>query len=129
MTTPLELRMDIRWADLDSSRHVNNAVYLAYLEQVRTQWVIQSLGPELDPYEFVLVRVAIDYRRELTLADRAVIASCRLERIGTASLTTHEEVRNEAGDLAAEAECVLVAWNQAEGKSRPLTDAERAALS
>jgi acyl-CoA thioester hydrolase len=108
---------------------VNNAVYLAYLEQVRTQWVIQALGPELDPYEFVLVRVAIDYRRELTLADGAVIASCRLERLGTSSLTTHEEVRNEAGDLAAEAECVLVAWNQAESRSRPLTDAERAALS
>ena len=108
---------------------MNNAVYLAYLEQVRTQWVIQALGPELDPYEFVLVRVAIDYRRELTLADGAVIASCRLERLGTSSLTTHEEVRNEAGDLAAEAECVLVAWSQAESRSRPLTDAERAALS
>ena len=129
MTTPLELRMEIRWADLDSSRHVNNAVYLAYLEQVRTQWVIQALGPELDPYEFVLVRVAIDYRRELTLADRAVIASCRLERVGTASLTTHEEVRTVGGELAAEAECVLVAWSQSDGKSRPLTDAERAALS
>jgi len=129
MTTPLELRMEIRWADLDSSRHVNNAVYLAYLEQVRTQWVMQTLGPELDPYEFVLVRVAIDYRRELTLDDRAVIASCRLERVGTSSVTTHEEVRNEAGDLAAEAECVIVAWNQAEGRSRPLSDAERTALS
>ena len=127
--TPFELRMEIRWADLDSSRHVNNAVYLAYLEQVRTQWFIETLGPDLDPYGFVLVRVAIDYRRELTLADRAVIAGCRLERVGTSSVTTHEEVRTEAGEVAAEAECVSVAWSQSAGRSRPLTDAERAALS
>jgi acyl-CoA thioester hydrolase len=123
-----ETRLEIRWSDLDSSRHVNNATYLSYLEQARTQWLERALGPEL-AYEFVLVRVAIDYRRELTLTDRAVVASCRLERLGTASVTTREVVHTEAGELAAEAECVIVAWNQALGKSRPLTDAERAALS
>jgi acyl-CoA thioester hydrolase len=124
-----ETRLEIRWSDLDSSRHVNNATYLSYLEQARTQWLAQALGPELDPYEFVLVRVAIDFRRELTLDDRAVIASCRLERVGSSSITTREEVRTESGELATEAECVIVAWSQAAGKSRPLTDAERAALS
>ena len=77
----------------------------------------------------MLVRVAIDYRRELTLADKAVVASCRLERLGSSSITTAEALRTEAGELAAEAECVVVAWDQEAGSSRPLTDAERTALS
>ena len=123
-----EKRIEIRWRDLDSSRHVNNAVYLTYLEEVRTGWLAHALGGEADLFGFVLVRVAIDYRRELTLADHAVVASCRVERLGTSSITTAEEVRTEAGELAAEAEAVVVAWNQAGGSSRPLTDAERAAL-
>lgn len=124
----MERRIEIRWGDLDSSRHVNNAVYLSYLEDVRTAWLADALGVGDHLYDFVLVRIAIDYRRELTLADVAVVASCRLERVGTSSITTKEEVRTESGELAAEAESVLVAWDQDAGASRPLTDSERAAV-
>ena len=124
-----EKRIEIRWRDLDSSRHVNNAVYLTYLEEARTGWLAEALGSAADLHDFVLVRVAIDYRRELTLADKAVVASCRLERLGSSSITTAEALRTEAGELAAEAECVVVAWDQEAGSSRPLTDAERTALS
>jgi acyl-CoA thioester hydrolase len=122
-----EKRIEIRWRDLDSSRHVNNAVYLTYLEEVRTGWLAQILGPEAVP-EFVLARVAIDYRRELTLADKTVVARCSLQRVGTSSVGTVEELRTAGGELAAEAEAVVVAWDQPVGSSRPLTDAERAAL-
>jgi acyl-CoA thioester hydrolase len=123
-----EKRIDIRWRDLDSSQHVNNAVYLTYLEEVRTGWLAQALGSEAVS-EFVLVRVAIDYRRELTLADEAVVARCSLQRIGTSSVGTVEEIRTAGGELAAEAEAVVVAWDEAVGSSRPLTDAERSALA
>ena len=123
-----EKRIEIRWRDLDSSRHVNNAVYLTYLEEARTGWLAEALDSGADLYGFVLVRVAIDYRRELTLADRAVVASCRLERLGSSSITTREEIRTADGALAAEAGSVLAAWDQETGVSRRLTDAERAAL-
>jgi acyl-CoA thioester hydrolase len=122
-----EKRIEVRWRDLDSSRHVNNAVYLTYLEEVRTEWLEHVLGSSSSVHEFVLARIAIDYRRELTLEDE-VVATCRLERIGTSSVGTVEEIRTAAGELAAEAEAVVVAWNQSEGTSRPLTGAERSAL-
>jgi acyl-CoA thioester hydrolase len=122
-----EKRIEIRWRDLDSSRHVNNAVYATYLEETRTGWLTQILGADA-VFDFVLVRVAIDYRRELTVADEAVVARCSLQRIGTASVRTVEEIRTAAGELAAEAEAVVVAWDQPAAKSRPLTAAERAAL-
>ena len=62
-----------------------------------------------DLWDFVLARVAIDFRQELTQEDDAVIVSCRLERVGTSSLTLREEIRKLDGTLSAEAESVLVA--------------------
>lgn len=123
-----EKRIEIRWGDLDSSRHVNNAVYLGYLEEVRMAWLASLLGDGDHLFEFVLVRVAIDYRRELTLADVAVVARCRLEHLGTSSIRTVEQIRTEGGELAAAAESVLVAWDPEAGTSRPLTESERALL-
>jgi acyl-CoA thioester hydrolase len=123
-----EKEVEIRWRDLDASRHVNNAVYLTYLEEVRTEWLGRVLGNPEAVWGFVLARVAIDYRRELRLEDRAAVAGCRLQGIGTSSITSTERIRTLDGELAAEAEAVTVAWNQAAGESRPLTGAERTAL-
>ena len=123
-----EKRIEIRWRDVDSSQHVNNAVYLSYLEEVRTGWLAHVLGDREPVNGFVLARVAIDYRRELTLDDEAVVARCRLAGLGTSSIRTVEEIRTAAGELAAEAEAVVVAWDQQNGGSRPLSDEERAAL-
>ena len=51
-----------------------------------------------------------------------------LERIGNSSITLREEIRTRDGELSAEAEAVLVARDRETGRSRPLTDAERAAF-
>jgi acyl-CoA thioester hydrolase len=129
VTGSWEKRIEIRWRDLDSSGHVNNAVYLTYLEEARTGWLEDVLGDPEAVYAFVLARVAIDYRRELGLGDEVVTASCRLQEVGTSSIRTAEEIRVANGELAAEAEAVTVAWDQAGRTSRPLTDDERAALA
>ena len=121
-----EKRIEIRWNDLDVYGHVNNAIYLTYLEEARDEWLSASLGDPAEIWNWVLVHVEIDYRRELALADDVVVATCRLERIGSSSVTTREEVRTPGGELAAEATAVLVARDRDSGRSRPLTAAERA---
>jgi len=125
---PHEKEIEIRWRDVDAYLHVNNAVYATYLEECRDEWVARALGNAGDPWNFVLARVAIDFRRELRLEDDAVVVSCRLDRIGTASVTLREEIRTRDGELAAESEAVLVARDRETGRSRPLTEAERGAL-
>lgn len=124
-----EKRMEIRWKDVDSYQHVNNAVYLTYLEEVRDEWFDTTVAAVEGAGDFVLVRVAIDYRRELTLADEAVVTTCRLVRFGNSSVTTREEIRSAAGWLAAEAESVMVAHDSVTRKSRELRPAERAELA
>jgi acyl-CoA thioester hydrolase len=123
-----EKRIEIRWRDMDAFRHVNNAVYATYLEECRDEWADRALGEAGDLWGFVLARVAIDFRRELTQEDDAIVVSCRLTRIGNSSLTLREEIRTEAGELSAESEAVLVTRDAETGRSRPLTEAEREAL-
>ena len=123
-----EKLVEIRWSDVDAYMHVNNAVYATYLEECRDEWLESALGDAGEPWDLVLARVAIDFRRELRLEDEEVVVSCVLERIGDSSLTLREQVRTREGELAAEAEAVLVARDRELGRSRPLTDAEREAF-
>ena len=124
----IEKQIEIRWADLDAFGHVNNAVYLTYLEEARDSW-LEAMVPEgRSTWDYVLARVAIDYRRELREEDRFVVASCRLSRLGRSSIVTREEVRKLDGELCAEAETVMVARDQQTGRSRPLSPAEHEAF-
>jgi acyl-CoA thioester hydrolase len=125
---PHEKEIEIRWRDVDAYRHVNNAVYATYLEECRDEWLESVLGDVDDLWDFVLARVAIDFRRELTLEDETVIVSCGLERLGNSSVTLKEQIRTRDGELAAEAEAVLVARDRETGRSRPLTETEREAI-
>ncbi|HEY6114301.1 MAG TPA: thioesterase family protein, partial [Gaiellaceae bacterium] len=77
-----EKRIEIRWRDLDAYRHVNNAVYATYLEECRDEWLERALGKAGDLWDFVLARVAIDFREELTQEDDEVVVSITLARIG-----------------------------------------------
>jgi acyl-CoA thioester hydrolase len=123
-----EKEIEIRWRDLDVYGHVNHVVYLTYLEEARDEWLGHALGNPDEVWGYVVARIEIDYRRELSLADDVVIARCRLERIGTSSLRTFEEIVTRDGEQAAAAHAVLVARDAGTGRSRPLSDDERDSL-
>ena len=127
MGTRHEKEIPIRWRDLDGLRHVNNAVYATYLEEGRDA-LFQHVLPGATFMDYVLVRVAIDFRQELRLEDERVVISCAVHELGRSSVTLREQIRTVAGELAAESEAVVVARDPETGASRPLTDAERAAL-
>jgi acyl-CoA thioester hydrolase len=123
-----EVRIDIRWRDIDAYGHVNNAVYLNYLEEARDAWVQKILGPVAHTWDFVLARVAIDFRSELKQDDGAVLVRCSLDSLGRSSVRTREQVLKLDGSISAEAASVIVARDPGTGRSRALADVERAAL-
>ena len=106
-----EKEIEIRWSDLDPYGHVNHAVFLTYLEEVRDEWLEAIVGAEALGY--VVARVEIDFRRELTQADDRVTARIRLDSLGTSSVRTLEELVVPSGETAAEAKAVLVACDAA----------------
>ncbi|MGH8770338.1 MAG: acyl-CoA thioesterase, partial [Burkholderiales bacterium] len=46
MTKTFVETIEVRWGDMDALGHVNNAVYLRYLEQARISWMTQ-LRPDI----------------------------------------------------------------------------------
>ena len=121
-----EVTIPIRWRDVDAYGHVNNAVFLNYLEEARDRLVETLFGERA--WDFVVARVAIDYRSELNQADREVLVRCRVTGFGTSSVRTAERVLAADGRLSAEAESVVVARDPESGRSRPLTEDEKATL-
>ena len=123
-----EKEIEIRWRDLDAFNHVNHIVFLTYLEEVRDEWLGRVLDDAALVWGYVIARVEIDYRRELTLEDDVVVARCSLDRLGTKSVVTSEAVVTRGGETAAEARAVLVARDAETGRSRVISEAERAAF-
>ena len=122
-----EVSIAIRWRDVDAYQHVNNAVYLNYLEECRDRLVEDLFGTE-EAWDFVLARVAIDYREELTQSDREVRVRCGVRAFGASSVRTWERIEKASGPLAGEAESVIVPRDGSTGRSRPLTEAEKLLL-
>ena len=124
---PLVVPVEVRWRDLDPFDHVNNAVFVTYLEYARIrawQRFLPYSGARDVP--FVVARIAIDYRRPVRLTDRVEVG-LRVSRIGKRSFTY--EYRIEAdGDLAAEAESVQVLVDHASGKTIAIPQDLRRAL-
>ena len=123
-----EKRIEVRWRDMDAFGHVNNAVFLTYLEEVRDEWLERALAGAGDPMGFVLAGVNIRYRRPLTQQDDVVTARCWPVKMGRSSVHTRESLETLGGEIAAEAESVIVAVDGNTGRVRPLTAAERLAL-
>lgn len=119
---PAQLRLN----DFDVLGHLNQAVYHELLELGRIDLVT---GLSVDNDEFVLAHVSLDYRREVTAAARSVTVESEIERVGRSSLRIAQRIVRDDGVVAAEGVGVLVGWDRAARSSRPLRDAERAALS
>src|SRR3954454_17500874 len=123
-------RCEIRWRDMDAFKHVNNSVYLTYLEETRDEWFLEVLGNADLLNGFVLARCAIDFRSPLTQDDGEVDVEVRATRVGSSSVTMAERVTAVLDRrLAAEAESVVVHIDRGTGPSRPLTEETRTAFS
>jgi acyl-CoA thioester hydrolase len=115
----------VRWRDTDALGHVNNAVYLTYLEEARDAFYTRVLG---DPV-YVVARVEIDFRAEVLHADRIVHVGVAVERVGTTSLTTRETLRRTDGRVAAEARVITLLWDRDARAAVPFSDEQRARLA
>jgi acyl-CoA thioester hydrolase len=124
----LERRVEIRWRDMDAYGHVNNAVYLNYLEEARDAWVQEVVGPVSDTWDFVLAHVEIDFLSELNQGDGAVLVRCAGETLGRASIRTREEIVKADGTVSARAASVIVPRDPRTGRARTLTGPERSRI-
>jgi acyl-CoA thioester hydrolase len=117
-------RIDVRFRDCDPLGHVNNAVYLTYLEQARLQcWRVLWRFGEADSAipGVIMARAEIDYRQPVhfgqTLEIRISLAS-----IGRTSFTYDYEIVDEANTLVASARTVQVMYDYEAAKPVPIPE-------
>ena len=120
-------REAVRFRDLDGMGHVNNAVFMTYMETARLNY-FRSLGLGDNPLEgMILARAEVDFRSPIELGEQVEVG-VRTGRIGTKSFDLHQEIRAD-GRLAAEGKFVLVAYDYAANVSREIPEEWRTILN
>jgi acyl-CoA thioester hydrolase len=105
--------------------HVNNAVYLTYLELARfAYWNAADIGRLAGEVSYIIARVEIDFRAPATTAEMLDVAIA-VTGFGRTSFSMAYEIRNQAGRVVATAKTVQVAYDYAAGKTVALPDAIR----
>ena len=121
----------VRWSDVDAYGHVNNVKYFEYYQEARIaflatcgQTLLRSQGTE----QFVVGRLTVDYRRPMVFRLEPFPIDSWVTRIGTSSYDVQSQIR-DGDEVLSRATAVLVAYDLDAARARPLTEAERAALS
>ena len=124
----------VRWADLDLLGHVNNVVYVDYLQEARVDMLrVHAPDRRVDDLAegVVVVRHQVTYLAPLTFRFRPVSIECWVTEIRAASFTMAYEVVDAAADdrtTYLRASTVLTPYVFGTERPRRLTDEERAGL-
>jgi acyl-CoA thioester hydrolase len=128
---PLVLPIRVAWGEMDSFKHVNNAVFFRYFETVRFEfvtrmgWARDGSDGEVGP---ILHSTSARFRRPLFYPDVAW-TGCRASELGEDRFLSEYRVVSEAqGEVVAEGSGLIVAYDYGIGAKARLPDAVRARI-
>lgn len=136
MAPGLQLSQQIRFGDIDSYNHVNNVVYLQYLEDARVHLTYAELpgggtfqdliGTEL----FILVaRNEIEYLAPISFRTEPVYVNIWVTNVGGSSFDFGYTVSEaDTSIVYAQAATSMVLVSRATGRPIRLTDQQRSSL-
>lgn len=120
----------LRWSDMDAFGHVNNAIFLRYLEEARIDFMFR-LAPGDGSPSFsggsVVARHEIDYVRPLVHRHSPVTIESWVTKISAASLTISYEVKDPE-QVYVRASTIVVPFNLEAQRPRRITAEEKAVL-
>ncbi|MCL4330392.1 MAG: acyl-CoA thioesterase [Candidatus Thermoplasmatota archaeon] len=119
------ISLQVRYRDLDSLGHVNNAVYLSYFEMGRINFFMDmELDFNPESVNFVLAHVSIDFRKSITLFD-SIMQETWIQKTGRTSVTfRHRIVSSADGSEFCTGETIAV-WLGPDGKKAELPEVFR----
>ncbi|MEU2874055.1 thioesterase family protein [Streptomyces olivoreticuli] len=118
----------LRWSDADANGHINNTIFLRYMEEARTRMFREVLATDEEGRRqnaFVVARAAIDYKVPLNYRDEPVDVHVWATKGAAATFELAYEIR-DTDRLYAEATTTIVAYNLKNERPRRLSDVERA---
>jgi acyl-CoA thioester hydrolase len=125
--------IEVRYGDLDPQGHLNNAKFVTFFEQARIQY-IRHLGLYKEGQSFmeigvILADVHVAYRKPVEWG-MPVKVGVRISKVGNKSMTVEQNVVHaETGEVFAEGEVVMVAFDYYQNKSIPVPQEWRDAVN
>jgi len=118
-----KVQVNIRYSDIDMNNHVNNAVYFTYMENARTELLVNELVEyQKNNVVFIVSEASCKYKHPILLTDNVI---CELKfklltplRIGVTYLFKNAET----GALYAEGGTILVMVNDRTNKPVPIPE-------
>ena len=111
------LPVKIRYSDIDMNHHVNNAMYFTYMENARTELLLNELVEyQKKDIVFIISEASCKYKKPILLTDN-VICELSFKLLSSLRLGISYIFRNnDTGLLYAEGYTVLVMINQESDK-------------
>ena len=129
VAAPFEQEITVTAADLDELQHVNNVVYLRWVQDIATaHWTAIAPPDALGEIAWVARRHEIDYLSAAVLGDQLMIKTW----VGAAEGLTFErltEIRRADGQVVAKARTLWVPIDRRTGRPRRVSDEVRSLFS
>jgi len=124
--------IDVRYADIDAQRHVNNVAYFAYMESARARY-LQHIGlwdgKDFQAIGIILAETSCTYKAAIGYG-QPVRVGVRAVRLGTKSLEFHYSIQEAVtGEDMATGRSIQVAYDYLANQSIPIPAAWRAAIT
>ena len=117
-----DIELNMRWADADSLKHLNNAVYFRLMEEGRVSMFYAGLIPDSDRFGPVVVHCACDFKKQITYPATIKVRH-RLVRLGRSSMEHEVDLlvveKDGRLDLRAQGRSVMVWMDFEAQKSHP----------
>jgi acyl-CoA thioester hydrolase len=125
-----EIIVPVQPADIDQQKHVNNTVYLRWVQDVATaHWEARAPAAAREAIGWVVLRHEIDYKTAACLGDEIVLRTW----VGEATRITFERFtemrRRSDGEFLAKGWTLWVPVNTATGKPTRVPSEVRALFS
>jgi acyl-CoA thioester hydrolase len=118
----------LRYGDTDRQGHINNAVFMTFLETGRVELLYRPQSPlHDDNAEFVLANINLNLLGEIQWPGDVQIGTS-VSKIGNSSLTLYQQIFQNGGCVAS-AQSVIVQMNTVTRKSQALSESARAVLA
>jgi acyl-CoA thioester hydrolase len=121
--------VEVQFRDCDAFGHVNNAVYLTYLEEARFGFWKRLSGATGTPQDIIVARAECDYRMPVAFGDRLVVRVA-VATVGNSSFTlAYEVLLARTRQVVATARTVQVMYDYTAARPIPIPNDIRVKLT
>ncbi|MFP3852723.1 MAG: acyl-CoA thioesterase [Anaerolineales bacterium] len=120
--TSFTVPIQVRYADIDSLQHVNNARYFSFMEQARASYFAHLglwNGERMRDLSVILAQTSCQYKRPIRFGD-AVFVRAKTVRLGGKSFDMRYELVDDKDTLYAVGEATLVCFDYHENRAIPI---------